>query len=245
MAADDLAADDIIIRVDDVRSGYGEVEVLKGVSVDVARGEVLSIVGANGAGKSTLLRTLFGTVTVTGGSITLDGVEVTGKGPRDLLGMGVAHVPQGRTNFPAMTIRENLEMGAWTRRRDTRGVRADVDALCDRFPVLQRRDELAGNLSGGQQQVLEMAMALMLHPTVLLVDEPTLGLSPLMVAEVFGMISEVNADGTTVVMVEQNARRSLEVSDHAIVLDLGRLRFEGTGAELLDNPEVRLHYLGL
>lgn len=240
-----MAADDVVITVDSVHAGYGEIQVLKGVSVDIARGEILSIVGANGAGKSTLLRTLFGTVPVTGGDVFFGGRRITNLPSQEILGLGVAYVPQGRTNFPAMTIRENLEMGAFTRRRDSVGIRRDISQLCERFPVLQRQDERAGNLSGGQQQVLEMAMAMILHPEVMLIDEPTLGLSPIMMSTIFTMIREINAHGTTVIMVEQNANRSLEISHHAIVLDLGRTRFEGTGSELLANPDVRTHYLGL
>lgn len=240
-----MAADDALFVVEEVRSGYGEIEVLKGVSVTVRRGEILSIIGANGAGKSTLLRTLFGTVKVTSGEIFFEGRRITNYPSIEILKLGVAYVPQGRTNFPAMTIRENLEMGAYIRRRDAAGIKRDIDLLCERFPVLRRQEERAGNLSGGQQQILEMAMAMILHPKVILIDEPTLGLSPLMMTNVFTTIQEINRDGTTVIMVEQNAKRSLEISHHAIVLDLGRKRFEGTGEEILNNPEVRMHYLGL
>jgi len=241
-----LDGDDVVIRVDTVRSGYGEVEILRGVTVDVLRGEILSIVGANGAGKSTLLRTLFGLVHVSGGSIVLEGTPITGASPVEILRRGVAYVPQGRTNFPGMTVRENLQLAAFTRRKEpAKAIDADIDQLCERFPVLQRHNTRAANLSGGQQQVLEMAMAMILSPTVLLIDEPTLGLSPVMMTEIFEIITEINRNGTTVVMVEQNAKRSLEISHHAIVLDLGRTRFEGTGSEILENPEVRSHYLGL
>jgi branched-chain amino acid transport system ATP-binding protein len=144
-----------------------------------------------------------------------------------------------------MTIQENLEMGAFTRRKDTVGIARDIDALCQQFPVLQRRGEKAGNLSGGQQQILEMAMALVIRPRVILIDEPTLGLSPIMLSQVFETIVDINRSGVTIIMVEQNAKRSLEISHHAIVLDLGRKRFEGTGEEILNNPSVRSHYLGL
>jgi branched-chain amino acid transport system ATP-binding protein len=240
-----LAANDPIFVVEDVHSGYGEIKVLKGVSVAVQRGEILSIIGANGAGKSTLLRTLFGTVRVTRGEIYFEGQKITNRPSREILQQGVAYVPQGRTNFPAMTIQENLEMGGYTRRKDSTGIARDIDMLCERFPILQRRHEKAGNLSGGQQQILEMAMALILHPKVILIDEPTLGLSPMMVSSVFATVQEINAGGTTIIMVEQNAKRSLEISHHAIVLDLGSKRFEGTGEEMLNNLDVRAHYLGL
>jgi len=239
-----LAAEPLIV-IDDVHSGYGEIEVLKGVSVSIPRGEIISIIGANGAGKSTLLRTLFGTARITGGEIHVEGTRVTNLKPIDRIRLGVAYVPQGRTNFPGMTIQENLEMGAFTRRKDKVSIARDIDALCQQFPVLQRRGEKAGNLSGGQQQILEMAMALVIRPRVLLIDEPTLGLSPIMLSQVFETIADINRGGVTIVMVEQNAKRSLEISHHAIVLDLGRKRFEGTGEEILNNPSVRSHYLGL
>ncbi len=239
-----MAAEDTVFTIEDVHSGYGDIKVLKGVSMTVRRGEILSIIGANGAGKSTLLCTVFGTVRVTHGEIYFEGKRVTNRSPFEILSLGVTYVPQGRANFPAMTIQENLEMGAFTR-KDTAQVARDIDALCERFPILQRRTEKAGNLSGGQQQILEMAMALILHPKVILIDEPTLGLSPLMVSSVFATIREINSGGTTVIMVEQNAKRALEISHHAVVLDLGGKRFEGTGQEILNNPDVRLHYLGL
>jgi ABC-type branched-subunit amino acid transport system ATPase component len=247
MAAGRPAVNDPVISVEAVHSGYSsDVEILRGVSVDVRAGEIMSIVGANGAGKSTLLRTLFGLVRVSAGSISFENAPITNARPVDILDRGIAYVPQGRTNFPGMTVRENLQLAAFTRRHEpARTIDADIDELCDRFPVLRRHTARAANLSGGQQQVLEMAMALILHPKVLLIDEPTLGLSPLMMTEIFEIISQINATGTTVVMVEQNAKRSLEISHHAIVLDLGRTRFEGSGAEILANPEVRSHYLGL
>jgi branched-chain amino acid transport system ATP-binding protein len=239
-----LAAEPLIV-IDDVHSGYGEIEVLKGVSVSIPQGEIISIIGANGAGKSTLLRTLFGTARITGGEIHIEGTRVTNLKPIDRIRLGVAYVPQGRTNFPGMTIQENLEMGAFTRRKDTVSIARDIDVLCQQFPVLQRRGEKAGNLSGGQQQILEMAMALVIRPRVILIDEPTLGLSPIMLSQVFETIADINRSGVTIVMVEQNAKRSLEISHHAIVLDLGRKRFEGTGEEILNTPSVRSHYLGL
>lgn len=240
-----MAAEDPIFVVENVHSGYGEIEVLKGVSVSIERNTIMSIIGANGAGKSTLLRTLFGTTRVTKGDIYFDGKKITQRAPIEILKLGVAFVPQGRTNFPAMTIQENLEMGAYTRRKNKAQVAQDIERLCEQFPILRRRQEKAGNLSGGQQQILEIAMAMIVHPKAILIDEPTLGLSPLMVSSIFETIQEINAGGTTIVMVEQNAKRSLEISHHAIVLDLGRKRFEGTGEQILNNEDVRRHYLGL
>ena len=236
-------AGDALLVLDDVRAGYAEVEVLRGVSLEVRSGDIVSIIGANGAGKSTLLKTVFGLVTAHGGSIRLAGEELAGRPPVEVLARGVSYVPQGRCNFPAMTVEENLEMGAYT--RNDAGVRRDIDATMQRFPMLgSKRVDPAGTLSGGQQQVLEMAMALLLHPRLLLVDEPSLGLDPRMAELVFATIESINREGTTVVMVEQNAKTALSISHRAFVLELGRNRFEGTGRELLDNPEVRTHYLG-
>jgi ABC-type branched-subunit amino acid transport system ATPase component len=226
-----------------VVAGYEEVEVLRGVSVAVAAGEIVSIIGANGAGKSTLLRTVFGMVPARAGSIRLAGEAIAGRSSVEILKRGVGYVPQGRCNFPAMTVEENLEMGAYLR-RDPR-VRDDIAALLGRFPMLAaKRGEPAGTLSGGQQQILEMAISLLLRPRLLLVDEPSLGLDPRMVETVFDTILEINREGVTILMVEQNAKKALSVSHRGFVLELGRNRFEGTGQELLDDPDVRLHYLG-
>lgn len=232
-----------LLSLEDVVAGYEEVEVLRGVSVAVAAGEIVSIIGANGAGKSTLLRTVFGMVAPRAGSIRLDGEPIGGRPPVEILKRGIGYVPQGRCNFPAMTVEENLEMGAYL--RHDRGVRGDIAALLARFPMLAaKRGEAAGTLSGGQQQILEMAISLLLRPRLLLVDEPSLGLDPRMVQTVFDTILEINREGVTIVMVEQNAKKALSVSHRGFVLELGRNRFEGTGQELLDDPDVRQHYLG-
>ena len=235
--------DDEILVLDEVRAGYEEVEVLRGVSLRVRQGHIVSIIGAYGAGKSTLLKTVFGMLRPQAGSIRLSGQEIGGRRPVDILARGVSYVPQGRCNFPAMTVEENLEMGAYT--RNDPDVRRDIEAMMARFPMLgERRAALAGTLSGGQQQILEMALALLLHPKLLLVDEPSLGLAPRMAEAVFDTIGAINREGTTVLMVEQNAKTALSISHRGFVLELGRNRFEGTGRELLDNPEVRAHYLG-
>jgi ABC-type branched-subunit amino acid transport system ATPase component len=238
-----LAAEGALLVLDGVVAGYDEVEVLRGVSARVAAGEIVSIIGANGAGKSTLLRTVFGMLRPRAGSIRFEGEEIGGRTPVEVLRRGIGYVPQGRCNFPAMSVEENLQMGAYLR-RDAR-IAADIEALLARFPVLAaKRREAAGTLSGGQQQILEMAIALLLRPRLLLVDEPSLGLDPRMVELVFETIVAINREGTTVVMVEQNAKKALAVSHRGFVLELGRNRFEGTGQALLDNPEVRQHYLG-
>jgi branched-chain amino acid transport system ATP-binding protein len=237
-----LAAD-TLLELREVVAGYEEVEVLRGVSLAVRAGEIVCIIGANGAGKSTLLRTVFGMLAPRGGRITFDGREIAGRPPTEILQHGLGYVPQGRCNFPAMSVEENLEMGAYLRRDDR--VRGDIDGLLARFPMLgAKRKDPAGTLSGGQQQILEMAIALLLHPRLLMVDEPSLGLDPRMVEVVFDTILAINREGTTILMVEQNARKALSVSHRGFVLELGRNRFEGTGQELLDDPDVRQHYLG-
>jgi ABC-type branched-subunit amino acid transport system ATPase component len=238
-----LAGDGALLELQAVVAGYEEVEVLRGVSLAVGEGEIVSIIGANGAGKSTLLRTVFGMVAPRAGTIRFAGDEIAGRPSMEVLRRGLGYVPQGRCNFPAMSVEENLEMGAYLR-RDPR-VRDDVEALLARFPMLgaKRRDP-AGTLSGGQQQILEMAIALLLKPRLLMVDEPSLGLDPRMVEIVFDTILAINREGTTILMVEQNAKKALSVSHRGVVLELGRNRFEGTGRELLDNPDVRRHYLG-
>ena len=238
-----MAADGALLELREVVAGYAEVEVLRGVTLAVRAGEIACIIGANGAGKSTLLRTVFGLLTPWQGTIRFAGEEIGGRPSTEVLERGIGYVPQGRCNFPAMSVEENLEMGAYLR-RDAR-VREDIEALLTRLPMLagKRRDP-AGTLSGGQQQILEMAIAQLLHPRLLMVDEPSLGLDPRMVEIVFDTILAINRAGTTILMVEQNAKKALAVSHRGFVLELGRNRFEGTGQELLDNPDVRQHYLG-
>jgi len=240
-----LAADTagVLLALSEIVAGYEEVEVLRGVSLAVRAGEIVCIIGANGAGKSTLLRTVFGMVQPRAGTIRFAGEDIASQSSMEILRRGIGYVPQGRCNFPAMSVEENLEMGAYLR-RDAR-VRDDIEALLARFPMLatKRRDP-AGTLSGGQQQILEMAIALLLSPRLLMVDEPSLGLDPRMVEIVFDTLLAINGEGTTVLMVEQNAKKALSVSHRGFVLELGRNRFEGSGRELLDNPDVRQHYLG-
>jgi ABC-type branched-subunit amino acid transport system ATPase component len=238
-----LAAEHALLELRDVVAGYEEVEVLRGVSLTVRAGEIVCLIGANGAGKSTLLRTVFGMVRPRAGTIRFAAGEIAGLEPTEVLRRGIGYVPQGRCNFPAMSVEENLEMGAYLRR--DRSVRADIEGLLARFPVLAtKRRSPAGTLSGGQQQILEMAIALLLHPRLLMIDEPSLGLDPRMVEVVFDTILAINREGTTILMVEQNARKALSVSHRGLVLELGRNRFEGTGEALLHDPDVREHYLG-
>jgi branched-chain amino acid transport system ATP-binding protein len=239
-----LAASDILLALEAVVAGYGEIMVLKGVSCNVKRASITSIIGANGAGKSTLLKTIFGIVKPRDGSITFEGRAISGMSPIEILRSGISYVPQGRCNFPEMTVLENLKLGTYLRHDNE--VAADIDEICARFRVLRdKRSDLAGYLSGGQQQILEMAMALLLRPKLLLIDEPSLGLSPALVGDVFDAIDHIKSAGTTVLMVEQNAKRALELSDFAFVLELGKNWLSGTADSILQDPRVRLHYLGL
>lgn len=239
-----MAAEEIILELREVTSGYiSEVDVLRQLTMKVRRGRITSIIGANGAGKSTVLRTIFGFLSPRSGSIVFLGREVGKWRPLEAVRQGVAYVAQGRCNFPEMTVLENIETACYS--RHDKGIASDIDDLLHRFPVLgEKKREAAGNLSGGQQQLLEMAMGLATRPKILLVDEPTLGLSPKMCDEVFDYIKQINLDGITVLMVEQNAARALDISDHAYVLRLGQNWMEGTGQEILHNPDVREQYLG-
>jgi branched-chain amino acid transport system ATP-binding protein len=233
-----------VLELRDLTAGYRDVDVLHGVSGTFAASKITAVIGPNGAGKSTLLKTIFGMAHIRSGEIVYDGCRISGRASRDILAAGIAYVPQGRCNFPAMTVEENLLLGGHTRRRD-KGLRRDIDLTYDEFPMLRdKRRTLAGYLSGGQQQILEMAMALILRPRLLLIDEPSLGLSPVMVEQVFARIRDINQRGTTVIMVEQNARQALAISHDGLVLELGRTRREARAADLLVDPEISRLYLG-
>jgi len=228
-----------------VEAGYGSIQILHGVSLHVDTGEVVAVIGPNGAGKSTTFKVIMGFVTRLGGEIVFDGRTLMGQRPDRILGLGLGYVPQGRIVFSQMTVRENLEMGAYLL-RDKRAIRASMERVFALFPRLgERRRQLAGSMSGGEQQMLAMGRALMMRPKMLLLDEPSLGLSPRLVDEVLDKTVEMAKDGLTVMLVEQNAARALEISDRGYVLELGRNRFEGSGRELLQNPEIRRLYLGV
>lgn len=232
-----------VLRVEGISAGYHEIAVLEDVSLDLPAGKITTIIGPNGAGKSTLLRTIYGLTTITAGRVVAGDEDITHLSPIRRLERGIVLIPQGRSNFPAMTVYENLLMGIYSRR--DRDARRDVDAMMERFTVLgTKRNLLAGNLSGGEQQILEMAMGLLLRPKVMLVDEPSLGLAPMMMDYIFDAIGDIARGGTTVLMVEQNAARALEISDWALVLDLGRKRFEGPASEIAADPQIRRLYLG-
>ncbi len=233
-----------VLAVDDVHASYGRFDVLRGLSLRVARGELVAVLGPNGAGKSTLLKTVAGFLKPRQGSIQLEGEEIGGLRPPALLRKGIAYVMQRSSLFPKMTIQENLELGAYVR-ETTVEVRTDIERVLAMFPRLaERRRQLAEGLSGGERRMLEIGRALLLRPKLLLLDEPTMGLAPLVMDLIFDTIMEVRAAGTTVVMVEQNARRALEVSDRAYVLEQGQTRVEGRGEELLASDAVRRAYLG-
>ncbi|HEU5171096.1 MAG TPA: ABC transporter ATP-binding protein [Gemmatimonadales bacterium] len=232
-----------LLRVETLTAGYQEISVLEELSFDLPAGLITAVIGPNGAGKSTLLRTIYGLTRVYGGRLLYDEEDITRLPPVGRLARGIVLVAQGRNNFPAMTVTENLLMATYTRRDPE--VRADLDAVLDRFPLLKKhRRQMAGNLSGGEQQILEMAMGLLLRPRLLLVDEPSLGLAPLMMDYIFEAIRQIGRAGTTVLMVEQNAAKALAISDRALVLDLGRRRLEGPAAEIAADPQVRRLYLG-
>ena len=233
-----------IVQLKNLTTGYiRDVDVLHSVSMSVPAAKITCIIGANGAGKSTVLRAIFGYLEARAGSVYFDGQEITGWKPQMAIRQGVAFVAQGRCNFPQMSVKENIEVAAYTRQDDE--LPQDIEAMMDRFPLLrERQNEMAGNLSGGQQQILEMAMGLITHPKLLLIDEPTLGLAPKFFDEVFEDIIKIRDDGVSVLMVEQNAARALEIADYSFVLQLGENWMEGPAQEILHNPVVREHYLG-
>jgi branched-chain amino acid transport system ATP-binding protein len=231
------------LRVDDLHSGYGQLEVIRGVSLSVSLGEIVAMIGPNGAGKSTLLRTIFGFLAPTRGEIWLDGQAVHGLRPPQRLRYGIAYVMQGHSVLPNLTVEDNLVLGAYI--RSDRTVRADVDRLYELFPILRIRRRLKARvLSGGERRMLEMARVLLMRPKVLLLDEPTLGLAPSVIEQVYQVIHRIRADGMGVLLVEQNARTALRHANRAYVLEQGRIRFEGRGQDMLNDPEVQRAYLG-
>jgi branched-chain amino acid transport system ATP-binding protein len=231
-----------LLQARDVVSGYGAAEIVHGVSLDVDYDEIVCIIGPNGAGKSTVVKAIFGLIDVWSGTVRLDGKDITDTPPEEMPGMGVGYVPQTENVFPNLTARENLEMGAYVLDDVPK---ESLEEVYELFPVLRERsDQRAGSMSGGQQQMLAMGRALMTDPSLLLIDEPSAGLAPELVEEVFDKIEGVNDAGTAVLMVEQNAREALRRSDRGYVLEAGENRFEGAGEELLENEEVEELYLG-
>jgi branched-chain amino acid transport system ATP-binding protein len=233
-----------MLALEDVRVAYGNVEVLHGVSLRVDAGELVCLLGANGAGKTTTAKTISGLLRPRGGRVTFLDARIDGRPAHEILRAGIAHCPEGRRIFPEMTVRENLEMGAFVRGRAARTAE-DLERVLERFPVLrQRAKQLGGTLSGGEQQMLAIARALMSGPKLLVLDEPSLGLSPTMVEATFELITEIRRQGMTVLMVEQNAYLALRMADRGYVMETGRTVLEGTARALLDNEHVRRAYLG-
>ena len=232
-----------MLELHDVVCRYGQVTAVKGISLTVGRGQLVALIGANGAGKTTTLRAISGLLPVAGGKIIFDGKDITSASARRILSLGIAHCPEGRHVFPHMTVEENLEMGSYLR-KDRKEVAADLARIFEQFPrIAERRQQPAGTLSGGEQQMLAIARALMSKPKLIMFDEPSLGLAPNIVERTFDIITGIRDTGTTVLMVEQNALAALEMCDHAYLLESGSLALSGSGRDLVDNPHVRSAYL--
>ena len=233
-----------MLEISDLVTAYGKIEALKGVSLQIAGGRITCLLGPNGAGKTTLMMTIAGILQPRRGSIRLDGAELVGLSPARIVAQGVALVPENRLVFPQMSVRENLLAGAY-QRGDKAGISADIERMYQRFPQLaERREQLAGRLSGGEQQMLAVARALMSRPRLLLMDEPSLGLAPLVVAEVFRIVADLDRDGTTIFLVEQNAHMALQVARHFYLMEQGRVTFDGTPGELAEDEVIQRAYLG-
>jgi branched-chain amino acid transport system ATP-binding protein len=234
-----------LLELESIDAFYGRIQALRGMSMKVERGEVVALIGSNGAGKTTTLRTISGLMHPGSGSIHFDGRDITHTGPSKIVELGICQSPEGRRLFPRMTVVDNLFMGAYTR-RDKPGIAADMDHVFELFPrLLERRTQIAGTLSGGEQQMLAMGRSLMAKPKVLMLDEPSLGLAPILIETIFSIIREINAQGTTVLLVEQNAHKALEVAHRGYVLETGEIVQTGTGQELLESEEVQKAYLGM
>ena len=233
-----------MLKVTDLKVKYGMIEAIKGISFEVRDGEIVTMIGANGAGKTTTMHAISGLVKAAEGSIMLDDTELTRTAPNKIVKMGLAQVPEGRRVFAQQTVEENLNLGAYLR-KDKDGIAHDMEEVFQLFPrPKERRAQLAGTLSGGEQQMLAMGRALMAKPSIILLDEPSMGLSPLLVSEIFRIIQEINDKGTTVLLVEQNAKRALAIADRAYVLETGLITLEGTGEELANDERVQKAYLG-
>jgi branched-chain amino acid transport system ATP-binding protein len=233
-----------LLDVQELRAGYGPIEVLKGISLSVERGEIVTVIGANGAGKSTTLMTLSGLVRPRGGRVTFDGADLTDVPAHEIVRRGLVQAPEGRKIFPRLTVRENLEMGAFTR-NDQAGIRADIDRAFHPFPILRdRQRQLGGTLSGGEQQMLAIARALMARPKLLLLDEPSLGLAPMVVLRIFDVIRELNRDGMSLLLVEQNARQALKLAHRGYVMETGAITAADRADVLLNDKRIQAAYLG-
>ena len=235
---------EIMLKIDNIHVYYGAIHALKGVSLEVHKGEIVTLIGANGAGKSTTLRTVSGLLAPKSGSISFLGENIAGMPAHEIVKHGISQVPEGRRIFAEMSVQENLEMGAFTR-KDKAGVEKDFEIVYNRFPRLkERRRQQAGTLSGGEQQMLAMGRALMSRPKLLLLDEPSMGLAPLLIKEIFSIIEDINREGTTVLLVEQNANMALSIAHRAYVMETGRITLQGAAKELAASEDVRKAYLG-
>lgn len=233
-----------MLEIKDLEVYYGMIQAIKGVSFEVNEGEVIALIGANGAGKTTILHTITGLLEAKKGSVVFDGKDITKTPAHKIVSMGMAHVPEGRRVFANLSVLQNLKMGAYTR-KDKNEIEETLKNIYKRFPRLEeRQNQLAGTLSGGEQQMLAMGRALMSHPRIILMDEPSMGLSPIFVNEIFDIIKEVSAGGTTVLLVEQNAKKALSISDRAYVLETGNIVLDGKADELLNNDSIKKAYLG-
>lgn len=233
-----------MLEIKDLEVYYGMIQAIKGVSFEVNEGEVIALIGANGAGKTTILHTITGLLEPKKGTVIFNGNDITKVPAHKIVSMGMAHVPEGRRVFANLTVYQNLKMGAYTR-KDKQEIEETLETVYKRFPRLEERhNQLAGTLSGGEQQMLAMGRALMSHPRILLMDEPSMGLSPIFVNEIFDIIKEVSASGTTVLLVEQNAKKALSISDRGYVLETGNIVLEGKSKDLLNNDSIKKAYLG-
>jgi branched-chain amino acid transport system ATP-binding protein len=236
-------ADNILLKVSGLKVAYGGIQAVKGVSFEVGQGELVSLIGANGAGKTTTLKAVTGTQPVAAGDIEFLGKPIKGQGAWNLVKQGLVMVPEGRGTFQRMTITENLQMGAYV--RDDQEIEADMEKVFNIFPRLkERRHQLAGTMSGGEQQMLAMGRALMARPKVLLMDEPSMGLSPIMVDKIFEVVADIHGQGTTILLVEQNASRALQLANRGYVMESGEVTMSGPAQVLLNDPKVRAAYLG-
>lgn len=234
----------VLLRLDGIGSGYGSLNILKGITFEVCAGEIVTLIGSNGAGKTTVLNTICGVVPARRGVVTFDGADITRLPPHEIARRGVVHVPEGRKLFPDMTVAENLEMGAYLR-RDKVGIRNDMEKIYTLFPILgERRRAPAGALSGGEQQMCAIARGLMARPRIMMFDEPSLGLAPKLVEQIFEIVKTINSEGTTVLLVEQNAHMALQLAHRGYVIATGEITLSGSGSELLGNEMVKRLYLG-